>query len=387
MLVSPRGIITSRLINENAPYPQCHASTIVETAPGELVAAWFGGTHERAPDVGIWVARQEDGEWREAVEVANGVQPDGTRLPTWNPVLFQPDDGPLVLFYKVGPSPREWWGLLMTSDDGGRTWSRPHRLPDGILGPIKNKPVALPDGSWLCPSSTESPEDGWQVHFERTRDGGRTWERIGPVAKGDGYDAIQPSILFHPDGRLQAICRTRNGVLVATYSEDGGDTWSHLAPIALPNPNSGTDAVTLADGRHLLVYNHSAPPPERPTKGVRYPLDVALSTYGNTWRRVATLEEEPCESGYAYPAVIQASDGLVHITYTWNRQRIKHVVLDPAVLMGDALNVTVPANTASAVYLPADESAPVREGDGVAFAIASDSAASENGANIQGVYP
>jgi predicted neuraminidase len=331
---APSALVGGEFINEHAPYPQCHASTIAEVAPGKLVAAWFGGTRERAKDVGIWVARQEDGRWLDAVEVANGLQPNGEREPTWNPVLFQPPKAPLVLFYKVGPSPSQWWGMMMTSDDGAKTWSPPRRLPDGILGPIKNKPVALPDGAWLAPSSVEGTSTGWRVHFELTRDVGRTWEIIGPVDKGrdKGIDAIQPSVLFLGEGRLLALCRTRNGIIASTSSKDGGKIWSALESIGLPNPNSGTDAVTLADGRQLLVYNHSAPPPDRPTKGVRYPLDVAISADGIAWKHVLTLEAEPCENGYAYPAVIQTRDGLVHITYTWDRKRIKHAVLDPAKL-------------------------------------------------------
>ena len=324
-------LLGAEFINEHAPYPSCHASTIAETKPGALVAAWFGGTAERNPDVGIWVARREDGRWLPAVEVANGVQPTGPRLPTWNPVLFQPRDRPLVLFYKVGPSPSQWWGMMTTSADGGKTWSAPRRLPDGILGPIKNKPFVLADGAWLAGSSKEGTPTGWRVHFELSRDAGQTWQLIGPVAKGEGsgLDAIQPSILFHRDGRLQALCRTRNGVIATTWSSDGGKTWSPLVRTTLPNPNSGTDAVTLADGRQLLVYNHSAPPPETPTKGKRYPLDVALSDDGVAWRHALTLEAEPVGNGYAYPAVIQTADGLVHVTYTWNRKMIKHVVLDP----------------------------------------------------------
>ncbi len=316
----------SEFIFERAPYPQCHASTIAEVAPGRLAAAWFGGTHERAPDVGIWVARQENGRWLEAVEVANG-----SGQPTWNPVLFQSPKGPLFLFYKVGPSPGQWWAMMMTSDDGGKTWSKPRRLPDGVLGPIKNKPVVLTDGSWLCPSSTEG-DSGWRVHFELTRDGGKTWQIVGPV-ESNRFEAIQPSVLFHHDGRLQALCRTRNGVIATTSSSDGGKTWNALESTGLPNPNSGIDAVTLTDGRQLLVYNHSA------TK-VRYPLDVAISSDGTNWQHVLTLETEPRDAGYAYPAVIQTSDGLVHITYTWNRQRIKHVVLDPKNLT--TLRVTDP---------------------------------------------
>jgi predicted neuraminidase len=322
-------VMTAEFINEGASYPECHASTIAEPAPGRLVAAWFGGTKERNPDVGIWVARREGGRWLPGVEVANGLQPDGKRLPTWNPVLFQPRSGPLVLFYKVGPSPSTWWGMMTTSTDGGKTWANPRRLPDGVLGPVKNKAVELADGTWLSPSSTEG-QGGWKLHFERSTDAGQTWQIVGPVDKGSaGLEAIQPSVLFLKEGRLQALGRTRNGIVAATTSADGGRTWSALAKTGLPNPNSGTDAVTLADGRQLLVYNHSAPPPERPTKGTRYPLDVALSADGSRWTPLVVLEADPIGNGYAYPAVIQTADGLVHITYTWDRKRIKHVVLDP----------------------------------------------------------
>lgn len=332
-------VISSAFIYEQAPYPECHASTIVETAPGKLVAAWFGGTKERNPDVCIYVSHFEKGAWTPGVNVADGIDAgpagdDGkpTRLPTWNPVLFQPRGGPLVLFYKVGPHPSKWWGLMKTSADGGKTWSTARRLPDGILGPIKNKAVQLADGAWYSPTSTEGNDDGWLVHFERSDDQGATWTKIGPVSKGGPkFDAIQPSILFHPDGRLQALCRTKQGVIGQTWSKDGGKTWTALTAAELPNPNSGTDAVTLADGRQLLVYNHSGHRIDE-AKGNRYPLDVAISDEGLNWRRIITLETEPCTAGYAYPAVIQAADGRVHITYTWDRKRLKHVVLDPAKL-------------------------------------------------------
>src|SRR5678815_1809353 len=98
---------------------------------------------------------------------------------SWNPVLFQPKEGPLLLFYKVGPSPSEWWGMLETSTDDGKTWSAPKRLPDRVLGPIKNKPEQLPNGDLLCPTSSE--DDGWRVHFERTMDLGKTWASTGPL--------------------------------------------------------------------------------------------------------------------------------------------------------------------------------------------------------------
>src|SRR5262245_52484146 len=145
----------AQFIYESAPFPSCHASTIVETTGGGIVAAFFGGTHERHPDVCVYVSHLKDGKWSEPQAAADGVQPDGTRQPTWNPVLFQPRGGPLMLFYKVGPNPRQWWGMLKTSDDGGHRWSDVVRLPDGILGPIKNKPIQLDNGDILSPTSIE----------------------------------------------------------------------------------------------------------------------------------------------------------------------------------------------------------------------------------------
>jgi predicted neuraminidase len=324
-------LVASEFLNEHAPYPECHASTIVETPAHGLVAAWFGGTKERNPDVGIWVTRESEGHWLPAVEVANGVQSSGARFPTWNPVVFQPRDRPLTLFYKVGPSPSEWWGMTMTSPDGGKTWSSPRRLPDGIYGPIKNKPVELADGTILSPTSDESPDQAnlWRVYFERSTDHGQTWTRTPFLNDGATIGAIQPSILFLGGDRLQAVGRTRQGKVFTVSSPDAGLTWGPMTLTELPNPSSGTDALTLADGRQLLVYNHSAGPPENPWKGKRYPLDIALSTDGVAWRHVLTLESQPIGNGYAYPAVIQTRDGLVHVTYTWDRKMIKHVVLDP----------------------------------------------------------
>jgi predicted neuraminidase len=318
-------VVSSGFIYESAPYPACHASTIAEV-DGALVASWFGGTHERHPDVGIWVARNVGKGWSKPIEVANGVV-DGERYPTWNPVLFQPSNGPLLLFYKVGPTPQNWWGMLITSDDGGHTWSEPRRLPDGVLGPIKNKPIELDGGVLLSPSSTE--DKGWRVHFERSSDNGKTWEVTKPVNDPDKIAAIQPSLLCHGDGVLQAIGRTRDSGVFQVWSHDDGRTWSKMTTTGLPNPSSGTDAVTLADGRHLLVYNHN------PNYKGRSPLNVAISDDGKTWRAALVLEDEKeHHAGYSYPAVIQTSDGLAHITYTWRRERIKHVVLDPKQLDG-----------------------------------------------------
>lgn len=302
---------------DNRPTPGCHASTIEQARGGQIVAAWFAGADEGADDVGIWVSRLENGRWSKPVEVANGVMSVQKRYPCWNPVLFQPQEGPLVLFFKVGPTPSGWWGEWTVSNDAGKTWTPQRRLPPDVMGPIKNKPIQLDDGRILCPASSE--HQGWQAHVEVTRDL-KEWKVIGPLNEGKDISVIQPTILTYPNGRLQMLCRTRRERFVAqSWSQDGGKTWTPFEATTLPNPNSGIDAVTLKDGRQLLVFNN--------TRKGRTPLNVAVSQDGSQWEVVVTLEDQPGE--YSYPAVIQSDDGLVHITYTYLRKGIKHVILDP----------------------------------------------------------
>ncbi len=310
MLAAPQ----SEFIFEQAPFASCHASTIVETAPGELLAAWFGGSAEGRPDVAIWGARRNNGRWSEPVELAR--EPN---IAAYNPVLFHTREGLLWLYYKFGPSPSQWTGARRFSRDAGRTWSEIEHLPAGLYGPIKNKPLVLEDGVIVSGTSVESYR-AWSCWVERSRDGGRTWTKHGPVVvPGQPHGIIQPAVVRLPGNRLRMFVRAtpRIGRICYADSADGGLTWTDAKPTSLPNPNSGIDAVTLRDGRILLVYNH--------TERGRSPLNVAVSADGEAWNSFLALETEPGE--YSYPAVIQASDGAVHVTYTWQRKRIKHAAI------------------------------------------------------------
>lgn len=301
----------------NAPFPSCHASTL-EEIPGGLIAAWFGGKHEKNPDVGIWTSRFQNGKWSEPIEVANGIQNANLRYPTWNPVLFQWPNGDLLLFYKEGPAPDEWWGMMKRSKDNGKSWSEAEKLPKNIIGPVKNKPEMI-GKTLLSPSSTE--DKGWRLHMEFTEDQGKTWTRTAMLnARKDA--AIQPSILKLKDGRLSLVCRSKTGFILQSFSNDNGKTWTKLSKTNLLNPNSGIDAVSLKDGRHLIVYN-----PTTEKTGNRGILAVAISEDGLTWKNIIELENE-MGSEFSYPAIIQTSDGNIHITYTWKRQKIKHIILD-----------------------------------------------------------
>lgn len=333
---SKPGLVLEEFVFTEAPFPSCHAATLAEVK-GELVCSFFGGTHERHPDVCIWVSHKFNGQWTPVLKVVDGVQSPDLRYPTWNPVLFQPRGGDFQLYYKVGPSPSQWWGMLTTSSDGGWNWSEPNALVDeqgeALVGPVKNKPIELEDGTLVAGSSTE--DHGWRAHVERSTDGGKTWTSSGPLNNRDEIGVIQPTLLTYPDGRIQMLCRTRteHGFIAQSWSEDGGVTWSAFKALSLPNNNSGLDGVTLADGRQLLVYNHSTrSQPGMGHKG-RGILNVSLSKDGIAWEAALVLDylDEPGKQ-FSYPAVIQTSDGLVHIVYTWHRERIKHVVLDPTQL-------------------------------------------------------
>ncbi len=205
-------ILTSGFIYESAPFPQCHASTLVET-PSGIMASWFGGTHERHPDVSIYTSKLTDGTWSIPKMVADGVKNDTLRYPTWNPVLYQLDNGELALFYKVGPNPRDWWGVYKISKDGGKSWSEEITIPDQLLGPIKNKTVGLANGILLHPSSFET-EERWTTHIETSDAGLNNWKKT--EIDNANFNAIQPTILFHSNGKLQLLCRTKEGVVSTT---------------------------------------------------------------------------------------------------------------------------------------------------------------------------
>ena len=391
-------IVKDEFLYEHTYFPEAHASTIVERRNGDLVAGYFGGTHERDPDVCIWVNIKKKGsdEWSKPILAADGVlsldDPDAkymglsglkddttpatagpirsasrgnvsangskdeesydyvtktTRLTKvsdrlkrkacWNPVLFEMPDGELWLFFKIGTTVGDWTGWLTKSKDGGRTWSKKEPLPydaegRAFLGPIKNKPELI-NGRLLCPSSTEN--NGWRFHMEILDLKTKQWKYV-PVESTEAVksddnklhpiDCIQPSILKLKDGRLQVLMRTHNAHIATSFSSDNGDSWTPVTLLDIENNQSGTDAVSLQDGRHALIYNNFETLPLTP-KGVRTPVSIALSPDGTRWQHVLTLEDSPIDQ-YSYPAIIQGRDGTLHCVYTWRRQRVSYKQID-----------------------------------------------------------
>jgi predicted neuraminidase len=303
-------LLGAEFIYTEAPFPSAHASNIVELRNGDLQASWFGGSAEGKPDVAIWTSRHTANGWSAPVELVR--EPN---IATYNPVMFYTRDGRLWFYYKFGPHPSSWSAGRRFSDDDGATWSPVEHLPAGIYGPIRAKPLVMADGTVVSGTSVES-YGTWACWIERSTDNGKTWTRIGPIqAPLNGI--IQPSVVGLGGRRLRLYARSTEhiGKIMTATSEDAGLTWSPAHTIDVANPNSGIDAVSLADGRIVLVYNNTP-------KG-RTPLNLAVSKDGEHFQMFRTLESEPGE--YSYPALIQGRDGTLHLTYTWNRKRMKYV--------------------------------------------------------------
>ncbi len=323
-------IIASEFIYEKASFPQCHASTIIETGDG-LLTSWFGGTYESYPDNCIYISSRKDGKWIKPVQVADGIMDDGIQYPCWNPVLFRKKNGDVILYYKVGPTVEEWWGMYKISTDDGKTWSRDVKIPGSFLGPIRTKPKVLLDGTILYPTSYETSKE-WNIYVETSDQNFNDWRRID--IDNNLFNAIQPTILFYSDGRIQMLCRSRERRIVETWSADQGKKWSPVKVTKIPNNNSGIDAVTLDDDLQLLVCN--------PIETGRYKLAVLYSFDGKNWFEMIVLEDHPAvgfsysaviagektKSEFSYPAIIKGNDGKIHITYTYNREKIKYVCLE-----------------------------------------------------------
>ena len=317
---------TRSFIFESAPFPSCHASTIVQLRKGEFMAAWFGGSAEGKPDVAIWSATTVHGRWTDPVVTVR--EPD---VPAWNPVLFHAGNGRLWLYYKFGPSYTWWTAGRRYSDDEGVTWSPIEHLPAGLLGPIRTKPLLEPDGTLLSGTSVES-YTSWAAWVERSTDNGLTWSTHGPIempppaqtatgstAPGNApFGIIQPTILWLSATHLRLYARSSPQIARICISDswDNGASWSPARALDLPNPNSGIDLVKLQDGRIVLIYNDT-------NKG-RSPLNLAVSRDGEHFREFYELETGPGE--FSYPAIIQAADGDLRLTYTWNRKKIRYVI-------------------------------------------------------------
>lgn len=315
---------TGPIFEQLEDHPSVHCATLVELADGRLLAAWFGGSYETAPDVVILAAYYdpEQASWSQPRVIAQVAQ-----HALGQPVFLVRPDGELWLFFDV-ITDRDWTSAqpyLQRSHDNGRTWSTQQQLFDYPGFMFRSRPCVLADRI-LLPAYDENT---WQSRMMISDDDGETW-RIGPsisTPQGNIHACLAALDHENPDsGSLLAYLRTggKGGVIWRTESADRGETWCEPTPTPFPNPNSGIDLLRLESGALALAYNDS--------DCKRTPLCVAWAQSGERFTQTRTLEDADAE--FSYPTLLQDRSGTIHLVYTYQRRHIQHACFDEAWLRG-----------------------------------------------------
>lgn len=369
-----------------APTVQSHAANLLTLPDGRLGCVWFGGTQEGVPDISIWFSTLEPGSshWSEPEQLSND-----TARSEQNPILFTTSDGSLWLLYTAQKAGNQDTAEVRRriSTDSGRTWGAVEVLfaaneTGGVF--VRQLPVALPSGRLIIPifRCITTPGEKWVGNSDDSAvmisdDAGITWTEI--VLPGS-LGCVHMNIQHVSDGSLLALFRSRwADSIYESRSTDDGTTWSQPVPTELPNNNSSIQFTALADGRLALVYNHSRAEASTERRLSLYdeidddglaeeqgqlaepnaasvvddgsrkafwgtprsPMTLAISEdSGRTWpiRRNLDVGDGYCLSNnsrdglnreYSYPSIHQGPDGALNIAYTYFRQAIKFVRVDP----------------------------------------------------------
>jgi predicted neuraminidase len=331
-----------------------HAPGIVECPNGDLLVSWYRGSGERsADDVAIYGARLPKGDstWSEPFVMA-----DNPAFPDCNTCMMIDKHQKLWVFWPIildnhwesaltnyrtskdyqGPGVPKW-------DWQGVVWLKPDDFKDKALALFNERVGELPKP--LAARAEKYREElerrlsdklyqrlGWQPRCKPTilssgrillplysdtfsfslmaisDDDGKTWYAGEPLM---GFGNIQPAVLERKGGSLVAYMR-ENGIMDkirVAESTDQGVTWGPVGVMQFPNPGSGLDALRLADGHWVLIYND--------TLSKRNSLAVSLSEdEGKTWSHTRHLEKHD-QGSYHYPSIIQGADGTIHAVYSY----------------------------------------------------------------------
>jgi predicted neuraminidase/peroxiredoxin len=296
-----------------------HCSTITEAPNGDMLCLWYAGSYESSDDQALYLARLPKGQriWTAPHRIV------------WDP---EAPPGNAVIF--TGPDQRVWivWGrmegsrptrrgsgwsqcrlMARTSKDNGNTWTADEEMPNSFAWLPRNAPFTMKDGRFALPISghVDSVYAGFLLVLEPDN---RTWKRFGLMPGGE-----QPTVIQRDSGELLCLMRGEPRIL-QSVSGDGGTTWTTPRRTELKCPDSGIAMTKLKSGRVLLAYNDT-------DKSDRTPFNVIQSTDdGKTWGEMKAIEQDWGE--FSYPCIVQSSDGMVHLTYTYRRFSIKHVTFD-----------------------------------------------------------
>ena len=316
-------------------WPMMHAGSFCEQSDDTLAAVWYAGSREGASDVAIYFAmRPRHGTWTEpralvTVEIAR-MELGRYVKKLGNPLIFTDGRGRLCLLY-VSVSVGGWSGSSLNmkdSDDGGKTWTPSRRL---TLSPffnvselLRNKPVMAQDGRIAVPIYHEFLGKFPEILWLTPDVDGQRWSYTKTRITG-GRSYIQPSLICLDAQNIQVLMRSC-GLAKAVglcRSSNAGATWDPPQSLDVTNSDSALDAVRLTDGTILMAFNDK--------ESGRAELQLAASSdCGTTWKRLATVESEPEAAEFSYPAILQSREGNIHLLYTWQRKRIKHVTFNRA---------------------------------------------------------
>jgi predicted neuraminidase len=320
-------------VNQARPGVICHVSAIAVAGKDKLICTWYAGSREAAPDVAIYSAffQEKTGTWTEPQVLLDRRQ-SSAELKRWvrklgNAVVMNDRRGGLWLFYATMLG---GWSTATLNDkvsrDEGRTWSVSRKL---ILSPffnltnnVKNKGLNLSQGAFLLPVYHELLHKFSQVMLVRPEGEIPRFEMRRMTQTGK---AIQPALIPQNEESLAAFFRNAAGGgqshILKAESRDEGQDWSGLTATSLPNPDSGFDMIRLAGGAILGAINKSFHDRSNLTL-------VVSRDEGKTWEVLRVLEDTPGKA-YAYPSLTRAGQ-YYHLTYSYEKHRIKHVVFNDA---------------------------------------------------------
>ena len=307
------------------PTPSAHASSVALMPDGALLVAWFGGTREGADDVAIQMARVKDGRVQDSWISLTCQQLEGLThrviRTLGNPVVSVDANG-RVRMHVVSVSYGGWAGSSVNqllSEDGGKSWSEARRL---ILSPlcnlstlVRNQVVTMEDGTIGLPAYHELLHK-WGMWVRLTTDGRVLQCDRMPSNVGE---LLQPAVVATSATDALAVLRNTNHaqpVIGRSATADGGQTWSLKTPLDIPNPNASVSMIRLLDGSLLIAAN--------PLANGRNVLQLFRSRDGGaSWTASRTIERSDISSEFSYPSFAQSADGMILLSYTWQRKGIR----------------------------------------------------------------
>jgi len=329
LIDDPTAGYTEHYVVAPGTFPMSHGSSLAELPDGSLLCAWYSGTREAYADVNIYCSRFDPAQktWSAPKAATRyGERAEWSLFKTrtvGNASLYVDDEGIVWMFY-AAVQHGGWSGARVdykTSRDSGKTWSRPKTLIHEWSNLPRSKPVRLERNRFALPLYHNYGQKHAYTCTLTVAGGAITSKSFEPIS---GEMHTQAAIVRHDENELFAYMRdpTKKSLMFSRF-DVAQKKWSTAERLQLPNPNSAVEAERTPDGKILLVYNDSP--------RLRVPLSLAYSDDGRDFRKIADIEVETRGTYFSYPAMIRASDGTYHLTYSDRiRRTIKHVQFSQA---------------------------------------------------------